>query len=93
MSGEYFCIIEVSILLNIITPAKTNIEDCLCDENVKYNNPPSINKSHILIFVSVNINNPITNINTHIISILFINTNGKCSDIFFILIPCIVFGR
>ena len=80
-------------LFNIIEHIITNIVDCLFEYNINKISPPSINKSTNLIFISVNVNNAINIINTHSTSTQFTNVIGKCSFMFCVVFPCIVFTK
>ena len=52
-----------------------------------------MNKSATLIFDFVKIKSERIIISVHIIGILFASVNGKCSFIFWVVFPCIVFTK
>ena len=77
-------------LTNAIEPIKTSILCCLLVMNIRYVSPPSINKSDNLILTFVKAINPIKITIVHNIGVLFVRVKGKCSLIFFIVLPFIV---
>ena len=89
----YLINISVISLFNITAPIKYSIDACLLDNIVSSVKPDNINKSDNLIFTLVNaiVATYIPNSTNNFI--LSANTTGKCSFIFFVLIPCIVFIR
>ena len=70
-----------------------NIEVCLLDINESNTSPPSIRKSLNFILVSVNINMAKKAVNAIIIPLLSIKVKGRCSLMFSVVFPCIVFTK
>ena len=78
---------SIIILFREYTPINANIDTCLLDVNVNIVNPPSMNKSLKLTFVSVNIKNVNSIVRIINASIESINTIGRCSDILAVVFP------
>ena len=80
-------------MLSITDPISENIDNCLLDSSIKNASPPIINKSLNFIFIFVNVNTAKNIIIVHKTSGCSAIVIGKCSFIFFVVFPCIVFTK